>query len=81
MQDWLMRKGFRGHDSISIRRVFQTDWKLQPSPNSNSYQQYRIAVDGNIHESTQKGRYYKLSAKEVLNLNNIDDFDDNGITH
>jgi len=73
MQDWLMRKDFRGHDSVTIRRVFQTDWKLQPSANSNSYQQYRIAVDGSIHESTQKGRFYKLTEKEVQQLNNIDD--------
>lgn len=63
MQDWLIRKDFRGHDSVSIRRVFQAEWKLQPSANSNSYQQYRITADGSIHESTQKGRFYKLSEK------------------
>ncbi len=76
MQDWLIRKGFRGHDSVSIRRVFQNEWKLQPSANSNSYQQYRISVDGSIHENTQKGRFYKLSEKEVMMLNNLDDFDE-----
>jgi hypothetical protein len=81
MQDWLIRKGIRGYDSVSIRRVLQTDWKLQPSANSNSYQQYRLAVDGSIHESTQKGRFYKLSEKEVLRLNNLDDFDDNTINY
>ncbi|MEO5996576.1 MAG: hypothetical protein ABIN89_07600 [Chitinophagaceae bacterium] len=73
MQDWLLRKGFRGHDSVSIRRVLQNDWNLLPSANANSYQQYRIAVDGRIHESTRKGRFYKLTEKEVLKLNNLDD--------
>lgn len=76
MQDWLLRKGFRGHDSASIRRVFQAEWKLMPAANSNSYKQYRISADGQIHESTQKGRFYKLSEKEVQKLNNLDDFDE-----
>ena len=81
MQDWLIKKGFRGYDSGSIKRVLQDEWKLQPSDNSNSYQQYRILGDGTIYEYTQKGRFYKLSEKEVLKLNNFDDFDDKSITN
>ena len=75
MQDWLIKKGFRGYDSGSIKRVLQDEWKLHPSDNSNSYQQYRILGDGTIYEYTQKGRFYKLSEKEILKLNNLDDFD------
>ena len=81
MQDWLIKKGFRGHDSGSIKRVLQDDWKLRPSDNSNSYQQYRMLGDGTISEYSQKGRFYKLSEKEVLKLNNLDDFDDKSITN
>ena len=80
MQDWLIKKGFRGYDSGSIKRVLQDEWKLQPSDNSNSYQQYRILGDGTIYEYTQKGRFYRLSEKTVLKLNNLDDFDDKLIT-
>jgi hypothetical protein len=69
------------YDGGSIKRVLQDEWKLQPSDNSNSYQQYRILGDGTIYEYTQKGRFYKLSEKEVLKLNNIDDFDDKSITN
>ncbi len=76
MQDWLIKKGFRGYDSGAIRRVLQDEWKLQPSANSNSYQQYRLTSDGKISEYTQKGRFYKLSEKEIIKLNNLDDFDD-----
>jgi hypothetical protein len=60
--------------------VLQDEWKLEPSANSNSYQQYRITPDGTIHEFTQKGRYYKLSANEIIKLNNPDDFDDKLVT-
>ncbi|MEJ7738026.1 MAG: hypothetical protein WKF97_11415 [Chitinophagaceae bacterium] len=76
MQDWLIKKGFRGYDSGAIRRVLQDEWKLQPSANSNSYQQYRLTSDGRVSEYTQKGRFYKLSEKEIIKLNNLDDFDD-----
>jgi len=76
MQDWLIKKGFRGYDSGTIRRVLQDEWKIQPSANSNSYQQYRLTSDGRISEYTQKGRFYKLSEKEIIKLNNLDDFDD-----
>jgi hypothetical protein len=81
MQDWLIKKGFRGYDSGSIKRVLQDEWKLLPSDNSNSYQQYRILGDGTIYEYTQKGRFYKLSEKEILKFNNLDDFDDKSITY
>ena len=80
MQDWLMKKGFRGYDSGAIKRVLQDEWKLQPSDNSNSYQQFRIIGDGTTYEFTQKGRFYRLMKREILNLNNLDDFDDKNIT-
>ncbi len=68
MQEWLQKKGFRGYDSNSIRKVLQDSWKLIPSENSNAYTQYRLGVDGSLYEYNHKGRYYKLSQKEVLNL-------------
>ncbi|MEI6947327.1 hypothetical protein V9K67_09045 [Paraflavisolibacter sp. H34] len=80
MQDWLLKKGFRGHDSGSIRKVLQDNWKLKPSENSNSYTQYRLGGDGTLYEYSSKGRFYRLSQKEVLKLNFPDDFDDSSIT-
>jgi hypothetical protein len=80
MQDWLQRKGINNREANFIKRVLQDEWKLKPSNNSNSYQQFRLGGDGTISEYTQKGRYYTIKKKEVLKHNNIDDFDDNSIT-
>ena len=66
MQEWLQKKGFRGYDSNSIRKVLQDSWRLTPSENSNSYIQYRLSSDGGIYEYNYKGRYYKLSQNEIL---------------
>jgi hypothetical protein len=79
MQDWLQKKGFRGYDSNSIRKVLQDSWKLAPSENSNSYTQYRLSSDGSIYEYSYKGRFYKLSQSEVLKHYYSDDFDDKSI--
>jgi Family of unknown function (DUF5906) len=81
IQDWLLKKGFRGQDSGTIRRLLQEEWKLHPSPNSNSYLQYKIGTDGVIYEFNQKGRFYTLGQKEVLKLNNLDDFDEKNISY
>jgi hypothetical protein len=80
VQDWLLKKGWRGQDAAVIRRLLQYNWKLQPSSNSNAYLQYRIGPDGKIYEFNQKGRFYALSKKEILTLNNIDDFDEKKIS-
>jgi hypothetical protein len=42
--------------------------ETSPSVNSNAYTQYRLGSDGSIYEYNYKGRYYKLSQKEVLDL-------------
>jgi len=81
VQDWLLKKGWRGQDGGAIRRLLQDGWHLQPSPNSNAYLQYRIGTDNNIYEFNQKGRFYTLSRKEVLTLNNLDDFDEKNISY
>jgi len=80
MQEWLQKKGFRGYDSNSIRKVLQDTWELTPSENSNSYIQYRLSSDGSIYEYNYKGRYYKLSQNEVLKHHYSDDFDDKSIS-
>jgi len=80
MQDWLNKKGFRAQDSTNIRRILQDEWKLEPSANSNQYQQYRLGSDGTICEYAYKGRYYTATKKMVLELNNSDDFDDSNIS-
>lgn len=69
VQDWLNRKGFRNHDTGAIRRILQNIWNLKPSPNSNAYTQYRIAADGSIYETSQKGRYYSLDLETIIKLN------------
>jgi len=68
MQDWLNKKGFRASDSAAIKRVLQDEWKLEPSPNSNSYLQYRIGTDGTIYGSLiDFGMlYFYCSIKEFL---------------
>ena len=80
IQEWLQKKGIRGYDSNSTRKVLQDTWKLMPSENSNAYTQYRLGSDGSIYEYNYKGRYYKLSQKEVLNLYYSDNFDDKSIS-
>ncbi len=69
IQDWLLKKGFRNHDSTTIRRVLQSIWGLKPAANSNSYTQYKIGSDGTIYESTQKGRYFTLSMNAIEKVN------------
>jgi len=80
VQDWLLKKGWRSQESATIRRLLQDAWKLRPSSNSNAYLQYKIGSDGVIYEYNQKGRFYTLSKKEVLDLNNLDDFDETNIS-
>ncbi|MDH7464136.1 DUF5906 domain-containing protein [Chitinophagaceae bacterium 26-R-25] len=79
MQDWLQKKGIHHRDIASIRKILQQEWKLKPADNSNSYLQYRFGSDGIIYEFMQKGRFYAIENKQVLKLNNPDDFDDNNI--
>src|SRR4051812_20549365 len=50
VQDWLVKKGFRGYDSGAIRNVLQNTWNLRPENNSITYLQYRFGTDGNIYE-------------------------------
>jgi hypothetical protein len=69
VQDWLNWKGLRNHDTVAIRRALQSSWNLKPADNSNAYTQYKIAGDGSIYEAIQKGRFYVLDAKTVLQLN------------
>jgi hypothetical protein len=73
MQDWLAKKGFR-HDSSTIRTVLQTTWQLKPVPNSLTYLQYKFGIDG-VYEFNSKGRFYTVTKKLVLSLNNLDEFD------
>lgn len=79
IQDWLYKKGFRGQDSIAIKRVLQEEWKLEPSANSNTYQQYRLGTDGTLCEYIHQGRFYKVTKKMILELNNSDDSDESSI--
>src|SRR5205823_11494426 len=37
MQDWLVKKGFRGYETSSVKRVLQNVWNLKPSENSLTY--------------------------------------------
>lgn len=76
MQEWLQRKGFNSRDTSAIRKIVQSEWKFKPADNSNSYLQYRFGTDGNIYEFTQKGRFYCITQKDILKLNNLDDIDD-----
>ncbi len=79
MQDWLFKKGFRGHDAVAIRNVLQNIWQLRPVNNSLSYLQYKLGTDGAIYEYNAKGRYYSLKQEEIYKLNNLDDCDDKNI--
>jgi hypothetical protein len=33
VQDWLLKKGWRGQDSAAVGRLLQDHWKLTPSSN------------------------------------------------
>ncbi len=63
-----------------LEKCCRTTWKLAPSENSNAYTQYRLGRDGSIYEYNYKGRYYKLSKNEILNLYYSDDFDDKSVS-
>jgi hypothetical protein len=76
IQDWFLKRGIRGYDSTVIKKILQDNWKLKPAPNSITYLQYRIGYDGTIYDFNQKGRFYQLTKKEVLNLNFFDEFDE-----
>jgi hypothetical protein len=76
IQDWFLKRGIRGYDSTVIKKILQDNWKLKPAPNSITYLQHRIGYDGTIYEFNQKGRFYQLTKKEVLNLNFFDEFDE-----
>lgn len=80
VQDWLVKKGFRNHDTANIRHVLQQLWHLKPVQNSLTYLQYKIGTDGMIYEYNNKGRYYTLTQKEVFTLNNLDETDENSIS-
>lgn len=60
MQDWLIKKGFKGYDSAAIRRVLQDMWKVKPEANAFAYLQHKMGGDGMIHDFNIKGRFYKL---------------------
>lgn len=76
VRDWLNRKGIGKYDSQKIKNVLQDEWKLQPESNSNSYQQYRMGLDGTLYEFTYKGRFYTLQREAALKLQNLDEADD-----
>ena len=80
MQEWLQRKLFNNRDLAAIRKVLQDEWKLKPSSNSNSYNQYRIGFDGTISKYNHKGRFYTIEIRDILKHNNIDDLDEKNIT-
>ncbi|MGH2644596.1 MAG: primase-helicase family protein, partial [Chitinophagaceae bacterium] len=79
VQGWLKMKGFK-YDTNSIRRILQEHWRLAPSANSNAYLQYRISLDGSLYEYNHKGRFFRLSREEILELNFITFFDEKIIT-
>jgi hypothetical protein len=69
VQDWLNRKGFKAIEALQIKRIFQNEWKMEPSTNSYSYTRYRFANEGYIIEEPAKGRYYKMDKINIINFN------------
>ena len=81
VQQWLKIKGIYKGDSSSLKQVLQTQWNLSTQKNSNIYVQYRIGPNGDIFKKPQhKGRYYTISKKQILSINDIDDSDEKLIT-
>jgi hypothetical protein len=76
MQGWLQGKGITNRDANAIRKVLQEEWGLKPSANSNAYLQYRIGSDGVVYEYNQKGRFYSIKKRMVLDLNYLDETDE-----
>lgn len=68
VQDWLNFKRHKPAESIQLKRIFQNDWKLEPSTNSNSYKKYKFFSDGSIIEDSAKGRFYKMSKESIIKL-------------
>jgi len=59
-----------------LEKCCRTHGNLLHPKTQNAYMQYRLGSDGSIYEYNYKGRYYKISKNEVLNLYYSDDFDD-----
>jgi Family of unknown function (DUF5906) len=80
IQDWLVKKGFRNHDTTSVRSVLQNTWQLKPEANSLTYLQFKLGTDGILYEFNNTGRFYTVSEKDVLKLNNLDEPDESLIS-
>ena len=80
IQDWLVKKGFRNHDTSSVRSVLQNTWQLKPETNSLTYLQYKLGTDGVLYEFSNTGRFYSVSEKDILKLNNLDEPDESLIS-
>lgn len=68
MQDWLIKKGFRGYETAAIKNVLQNIWQVKPVTNSLTYLQYKFGTDGNIYELIQKVAFIPLAKKRFSNL-------------
>jgi hypothetical protein len=65
VQNWLDNRKYSTVSSNNIKRIFQNEWKLEPTPNTYSYTRYWFAPDGGIYESQAKGRYYKMDIETI----------------
>lgn len=73
--EWLKNKLNRNYDLAAVKRVLQQEWNLSPTNNAFNYTQYRIGFDGMVYTPAEKakGRFYSISKKKILELNNIVD--------
>lgn len=67
-QDWLSKKGFKGVETLQIKRILQNEWKLEPSNNSNAYVRYSILSDGTFMENNSRGRYYRVTKEFITQI-------------
>jgi len=73
--EWLKNKINKNYDVAAVKRVLQQEWNLYSTNNAFNYTQYRIGLDGVVYSPGEKvkGRFYTISKKRVLELNNIVD--------
>ncbi len=58
-------------DLTEIKKIFRQHWGLEPQSNSNKYEKFVIAYDGDYMMTDAKGRYFTVK-KDIL-LQNFDD--------
>ena len=49
----------------NVRKVLQSNWKLEPSPQPIYTTTYHLELSGDISENSKTGRYYRITREQL----------------